>query len=360
MKQCIVCLKELNEVEFIYNNKDYKTCFKCRENKKEYLKKYYEKFPYKLIKYRKTIKNNINKAKKRAKKYRENNLLKIREYDKLYKRKNKQKYSKYRKDFYLKNKNKIKEHDLNRILIKPEYFLFSSARQRARKKSLEFKITQEDIKYLLDTTKECPLRKTPFERGKNHIPNDNSASIDRIDSTKGYLKDNIQIISYRANIIKSDTNLELFEKIINNLKNYKVNKHTIDDNTRKNIIEERQIDYQNCINTLRGNRIKNLERFLIYSAKRRAKKNKLEFNIDENYLKSIFPLNNRCPITGEKFSIGIKAQLQSSATLDRIDSTNGYIKGNVQIISSIANIVKNKLTIEELEFMLKNWKTIKY
>ena len=37
-----------------------------------------------------------------------------------------------------------------------------------------------------------------------------------------------------------------------------------------------------------------------------------------------------------------------------IDSTKGYIKGNVWVISKRANALKNNATIEELELLVKN------
>ena len=48
---------------------------------------------------------------------------------------------------------------------------------------------------------------------------------------------------------------------------------------------------------------------------------------------------------------------QNYATLDRIDSTKGYVVGNVQIISFRANTIKGDATLEELKRIAQNWET---
>jgi hypothetical protein len=48
-----------------------------------------------------------------------------------------------------------------------------------------------------------------------HFYHGNICRIDRIDTSKGYLKDNIKVISWRANRLKSDGTLEELEKIVN-------------------------------------------------------------------------------------------------------------------------------------------------
>jgi hypothetical protein len=63
-----------------------------------------------------------------------------------------------------------------------------------------------------------------FNRKKDFIYGDTNwtYSIDRIDNSKGYIKDNIQIISNRANRLKGDFTIEELKLIVEFLENNKV------------------------------------------------------------------------------------------------------------------------------------------
>ena len=63
----------------------------------------------------------------------------------------------------------------------------------------------------------CPMLGIKLFTG-NGVLGDNSPTLDRIDSTLGYTKDNIQVISYRANRIKNDATVEELEKIVEYMK----------------------------------------------------------------------------------------------------------------------------------------------
>ncbi len=78
---------------------------------------------------------------------------------------------------------------------------FKGARLRAKKKGLEFSI---EISNLI-IPKFCPVLGILLEFGKGQCGSiSSSPTIDRIDNSKGYTKDNICIISHRANILKRD------------------------------------------------------------------------------------------------------------------------------------------------------------
>ena len=83
--------------------------------------------------------------------------------------------------------------------------------------------------------------------------------------------------------------------------------------------------------------------------KRGAQSRNIEFNVSIEYLWNLYLQQNRlCAITGD--SIPTIRQ----ASLDRIDSSKGYIEGNVQWVTCRANLSKHTMTMQELyEFCRK-------
>lgn len=59
-----------------------------------------------------------------------------------------------------------------------------------------------------------------------------------------------------------------------------------------------------------------------------------------------------CPVLGIPLVIGIGHAKDNSPSLDRINPSLGYIKGNVRVISHKANTIKSNATIQELEKVL--------
>lgn len=98
--------------------------------------------------------------------------------------------------------------------------LRSIAKQRAKKRNVEFSILKEDI----TVPEVCPIlgMKLEMNNGSGAGGKDNSYSLDRIDQSKGYIKGNVQVISHKANSMKftaSREELLLFAKWI--LETYK-------------------------------------------------------------------------------------------------------------------------------------------
>jgi hypothetical protein len=101
---------------------------------------------------------------------------------------------------------------------------------------------------------------------------------------------------------------------------------------------------------------------MLTSAKNRAKKKNIPFNIDKEYLNSIYPKDNKCPVLDVPFQLGnlseIKKTKDYAPSLDRIIPEKGYIKNNLVIVSSISNRVKNNVSIETLEKILNFYKKL--
>jgi hypothetical protein len=64
----------------------------------------------------------------------------------------------------------------------------------------------------------CPLLEISLIKHSTRDRHYDAPSLDRIDSTKGYTKDNIWVISHRANQIKNDATVDELEKITFNFK----------------------------------------------------------------------------------------------------------------------------------------------
>lgn len=93
-------------------------------------------------------------------------------------------------------------------------------------------------------------------------------------------------------------------------------------------------------------------------AKNRAIEKQIPFNLDIDFLMSLWKeTNGCCAITGQKFDLeqwGNKGQVSPQAvSIDRIKPQLGYIKGNVRLITYHLNIAISDFGLEELEKLCK-------
>jgi hypothetical protein len=90
---------------------------------------------------------------------------------------------------------------------------------------------------------------------------------------------------------------------------------------------------------------------------RNCKKRYRDFNIDLQYLKELWEQQQGvCPFSGIKLVLNAYTNIfkdqRYSASLDRIDSNKGYVKGNVRWVSRSINLLKNDMTDDQLiEFL---------
>jgi hypothetical protein len=158
-----------------------------------------------------------------------------RQYNQTYYAKHKEKLKKQSIEYYENNKDKVlttvsKYREKNRDLLrekdkaynrrpgKREIRMLNAAKSRAKEKNLEFNITVEDIVI----PEKCPLLGIELMHGDGtrKTCKSSSPSLDRIDSSKGYIKGNVWVISHKANTIKSNSTYEEFAMMAKKWKKY--------------------------------------------------------------------------------------------------------------------------------------------
>jgi len=102
-------------------------------------------------------------------------------------------------------------------------------------------------------------------------------------------------------------------------------------------------------------RLKYPHRVLMNGARQRAIKRGLEFNIEaiDVEIPTVCPILD-IPIIRHKCVDVRSGPHNNSPSIDRIDNTKGYTKGNIQVISHQANTMKGNATPEEL-IKFANW-----
>lgn len=97
---------------------------------------------------------------------------------------------------------------------------------------------------------------------------------------------------------------------------------------------------------------------LVLNAKARASLLDREFDIDTDYMIQIWEQQEGvCALSGVKFSMvkGTKNKKNPNvATIDRIDASKGYIKGNVRLVTYQVNTALNQWGTKQFLKMCKN------
>ena len=188
-RKCIECGQE-KEIDKFLKSENLKMC--CRTCRKSF--------------YDKTFYNKNSEIKKK----------KVKDYQE----KNKEFYDSYRKE-YSKNYQNSGAEKQYRKKIFLERMLYR-AELRSVKKNWEFNLTLDYLKQLWD---ECDgmcevlkIKMIPVNGKGGKLWE--CPSLDRIDSTKGYIKGNVKIISYRANTLKSNATLDEIQNLLDYMKKY--------------------------------------------------------------------------------------------------------------------------------------------
>lgn len=108
-----------------------------------------------------------------------------------------------------------------------------------------------------------------------------------------------------------------------------------------------------------GNRQDEYSAFKWFLSKGKASIKKHQIDIDVQYLKSVWERQKgKCTYTGIEMILPrntkehMNVRSLKKASLDRIDSSKGYLKGNVEFVCSAINLAKNSFTREEMKEFL--------
>lgn len=101
--------------------------------------------------------------------------------------------------------------------------LYSSYKSGAKARNIPFDLSFDDFQQLCLDTTHCPVFGWELDYSVSTgegVGNTraNRASLDRIDNTRGYSKDNVWIISWRSNRLKYDASLDELEALVLALK----------------------------------------------------------------------------------------------------------------------------------------------
>lgn len=88
--------------------------------------------------------------------------------------------------------------------------LLNAARNRAAKKGIAFDLDLTDV----IIPEVCPALGIPIKKKLGKGDYNNVPSLDRVDNSKGYVKGNVRVISWRANTLKKDGTVDEFKQLI--------------------------------------------------------------------------------------------------------------------------------------------------
>lgn len=127
-------------------------------------------------------------------------------YNQAYYKQNREQRIAKQKSYYLKNKSRLTDYQITYKSIPQKNMkrLWDAARRRSLEIKVDFNLEVSD----LIPPEICPYMGVPITHisGQGYVMT--NASLDRIDSTKGYTKGNVRVISWMANKMKQNATEE--------------------------------------------------------------------------------------------------------------------------------------------------------
>lgn len=212
----------------------------------------------------------------------------------------------------------------------PEQFLrnlYNNARHRTKKSGKPFELVFDDVMNLWNEQRGlCALTGVQMTHKSAGLYN---GSIDRIDSSKEYTVDNIQMVSVIAQIIKQDNDMETLKLLMKQIGNYDGVKGM------KALSEQMKKFIKNGLKQSRETH-----------NKRTKKGREYAYDIDQEYIEKLYEEQGGvCAISG--IEMACKTHDIYNLSIDRIDSSKGYTKENVHLVCAIINNMKNEYSMDE-------------
>jgi hypothetical protein len=207
--------------------------------------------------------------------------------------------------------------------------VWNTIKQRAKTDNKEFSITIEYAWELFkDSNRKCCISELDIYFPK--LYNDKyTASLDRIDSSKGYVEGNVWWVHHDINIIKWDWSLDDFYKMCKCVSEFK----------QSNMVEQKELP--DIKHSIWSN--------ILYKANERG----ILVEIDYDYVNNLYKKQGGlCYISGLTLVNHCRAG-KRTASLDRIDSTTPYIEGNVAWCHKKVNSGKNNFSLEYFRELCK-------
>lgn len=231
---------------------------------------------------------------------------------------------------------KGKEHNRwkGQTVISLDYF--NSLKRNAKTRNIPFLVSITFLEKLyFDQEKKCALTNIDIDFKTK------TASLDRIDNTRGYTTDNVQWLHKEVNLIKNNRCQQDFI-------NYCIKTHQYTHQSKPlGLIPLTKL----CTHkNFKGHGY--IPKDFYTSLKKNADKRNLKFSITIKDLNDLFIYQSgKCFLTGadlffkKHYKNGPFKKL-GNASLDRIDNNNGYTKDNIQWVDKNINTIKYKLSQE--------------
>ena len=277
--------------------------------------------------------------------------------NKQYRTENRDKVLETGRKYRQNNKEKTQNYSRSILQIEDRYIkhLLLTLKHSDKKMNRTFDIDFEYFKQLQkNQNNKCKYSGVELIwKSKNGIY---QGSIDRIDSSKGHMKGNCQLVTVPINNFKNDLSNEEFIKLINNIRDQHTNAHKNNIVTNLNKIEKEKIwglfsSMKRKTNIILNTRCVNnqLESYLNIIDTLDTDKHILDFNL--NYLQNFCNTNRVCALTG--IEITWEPNKLNTGSIDRIDSSKGYSIHNIQVTSLYINYMKNTMSSDKAKEVIQ-------